>query len=346
MLCFVDADWPLIGGSFRIAQIDVLWPGKAAEKLTSPGALTPADIDLIHHHLAAAFPPSLTYPRAGPNQKEIARDDLAADSEAPGGGLDRSSMGLPQKLTGGAGLWPADRRTRQGNRWMMRACLGSFTKWYRCPTQSRRRSTCWGIGVNILIGHFLAGHPNSRIGAILEAVGSERNTVRTHLQELEAAGVVTVDIPPGHRQGLSPRYSVNRQRWFEMGVRLISYLPSAFPAPAPPVKPTPVPRAPQPEKPVPSPAEDDPAAPRVYWEGPSRGSWSRFGQDLTKLIAQSAPDIFVVTYTEPGLGPVKFGHVVVQGRDLRIGPGQPLVLVDPVDPSTWRVGPQKRRTAT
>lgn len=39
----------------------------------------------------------------------------------------------------------------------------------------------------------------------------------------------------------------------------------------------------------------------------------------------SAPDIFVVTYTEPGLGPVKFGHVVVQGRDLRIGPGQPLV---------------------
>jgi len=56
MLCFVDADWPLIAGSFRIAQIDVLWPGKAAEKITSPGALTPADIDLIHHHLAAAFP--------------------------------------------------------------------------------------------------------------------------------------------------------------------------------------------------------------------------------------------------------------------------------------------------
>jgi len=79
----------------------------------------------------------------------------------------------------------------------------------------------------------------------------------------------------------------------------------------------------------------------VYWAGPSRLSWSRFGQDLTKLVAQSAPDIFVVTYTEPGLGPVQFGHVVVQGRDLRVGPGQPLVLVDPVDPSTWRVGPAK-----
>jgi hypothetical protein len=112
----------------------------------------------------------------------------------------------------------------------------------------------------------------------------------------------------------------------------------------PPVKPSPVPLPPRPRKPFAPPVEDDPAAPRVYWAGPSRPSWSRFGQDLTKLVAQSAPDIFVVTYTEPGLGPVKFGHVVVQGQDLRIGPGQPLVLIDPVDPSTWRVGPRKRRT--
>jgi len=59
-----------------------------------------------------------------------------------------------------------------------------------------------------------------------------------------------------------------------------------------------------------------------------------------------APDIFGVTYTELGLGSVKFGHVVAHGRDLRIGPGQPLVLVDPIDPSTWRVEPRKRRTAT
>ena len=33
------------------------------------------------------------------------------------------------------------------------------------------------------------------------------------------------------------------------------------------------------------------------------------------MVAPAAPDIFVVTYTEPGLGPVKFGHVDVQGRD-------------------------------
>ncbi len=58
MLCFIDADWPLIGGAFRIGQVDVLWPGKSAEKLTIPGPLTPADIEVIHHHLAAAFPPA------------------------------------------------------------------------------------------------------------------------------------------------------------------------------------------------------------------------------------------------------------------------------------------------
>lgn len=56
MLCFIDADWPLIAGSFHIAQIDVLWPGKAAEKLSTSGALTANDIDVIHHHLGRAFP--------------------------------------------------------------------------------------------------------------------------------------------------------------------------------------------------------------------------------------------------------------------------------------------------
>jgi len=87
----------------------------------------------------------------------------------------------------------------------------------------------------------------------------------------------------------------------------------------------------RPRKPSAPPVKDDPAAPWVYWAGRSRQSWSKFGQDVTQLVAESAPDIFVVTYTEPGLGPAKFGHVVVQGRDLSIGPGQPLVLIDPAD---------------
>ena len=52
-----------------------------------------------------------------------------------------------------------------------------------------------GDRLNIMIGHFLAGHPNSRIGATLEVVGSERPTVRWHLQEL---GVT--DIGPRTRR--------------------------------------------------------------------------------------------------------------------------------------------------
>ena len=56
MLCFVDADWPLFGGSFQIDGVDVLWPRKAYEQLTSPGALAPTIVDEIHRRLAEAFP--------------------------------------------------------------------------------------------------------------------------------------------------------------------------------------------------------------------------------------------------------------------------------------------------
>ena len=56
MLCFVDADWPLIGGSFAIDGVDVLWPKKAAEILNSAGPLTGAQVDELHRHLASAFP--------------------------------------------------------------------------------------------------------------------------------------------------------------------------------------------------------------------------------------------------------------------------------------------------
>ena len=56
MLCFVDADWPLIGGSFSIDGVDVLWPKKATQILNCSGPLTDARIDEIHRHLAATFP--------------------------------------------------------------------------------------------------------------------------------------------------------------------------------------------------------------------------------------------------------------------------------------------------
>ena len=58
MLCFVDADWPLIGGSFQIDGLDVLWPRKAYERLTTPGPLGPDVVDELHRTLARAFPPA------------------------------------------------------------------------------------------------------------------------------------------------------------------------------------------------------------------------------------------------------------------------------------------------
>lgn len=58
MLCFVEADWPLIGGSFVIGGVDVLWPKKATERLLAPGALGPTTIAQVHRALAGAFRPA------------------------------------------------------------------------------------------------------------------------------------------------------------------------------------------------------------------------------------------------------------------------------------------------
>ncbi|WP_291888685.1 nuclease-related domain-containing protein [Cellulomonas sp.] len=56
MLCFVDADWPLIGGAFVIEGVDVLWPKKAIERLVSPGPIAASRIDETHRTLAMTFP--------------------------------------------------------------------------------------------------------------------------------------------------------------------------------------------------------------------------------------------------------------------------------------------------
>ena len=56
MLCFVDGDWPLIGGSFTIDGLEVLWPGKAQDAITRPGPLTRQQIQALHQVLADAFP--------------------------------------------------------------------------------------------------------------------------------------------------------------------------------------------------------------------------------------------------------------------------------------------------
>lgn len=56
MLCFLDADWPLMGGSFSIDGVDVVWPRLTRKILTAPGALSEQLVRSIHHHLANHFP--------------------------------------------------------------------------------------------------------------------------------------------------------------------------------------------------------------------------------------------------------------------------------------------------
>ncbi|MDL5350928.1 nuclease-related domain-containing protein [Microbacterium sp. zg-YB36] len=57
VLCFLDADWPLIGGSFAVDGIDVVWPRRLLQMLT---AAEPRAVDAaaVHARIAAAFPPA------------------------------------------------------------------------------------------------------------------------------------------------------------------------------------------------------------------------------------------------------------------------------------------------
>ncbi|HET7740090.1 MAG TPA: nuclease-related domain-containing protein, partial [Mycobacterium sp.] len=57
-LCFVDADWPLLGGSFTTRDVHVLWPKKLYPKLQAEGLLTGETIAEIHRTLARALPAS------------------------------------------------------------------------------------------------------------------------------------------------------------------------------------------------------------------------------------------------------------------------------------------------
>ena len=56
MLCFIEADWPLIGGSFTTRGVEALWPKKLYPKLRAEGTLDHATIDSLHRLLAIALP--------------------------------------------------------------------------------------------------------------------------------------------------------------------------------------------------------------------------------------------------------------------------------------------------
>ncbi len=56
VLCFVDADWPLIGGSFTTRGVEVLWPKRLYPKVQAPGPLGVELIADLHRRLASALP--------------------------------------------------------------------------------------------------------------------------------------------------------------------------------------------------------------------------------------------------------------------------------------------------
>lgn len=55
-LCFVDADWPLFGGSFTTRGIDVCWPKRLAKQLTAVDGLE--DVAAVAAAVARRFTPA------------------------------------------------------------------------------------------------------------------------------------------------------------------------------------------------------------------------------------------------------------------------------------------------
>ena len=58
VLCFVDADWPVIGGDFTARGVKALWPKKLHSLLQSEGPLTIDVIAEVHRTLARQLPAS------------------------------------------------------------------------------------------------------------------------------------------------------------------------------------------------------------------------------------------------------------------------------------------------
>jgi nuclease-like protein len=56
VLCFVEADWPLIGGSFTTRGVEVLWPKKLYPNLNAAGPISTESINEICKLLATTLP--------------------------------------------------------------------------------------------------------------------------------------------------------------------------------------------------------------------------------------------------------------------------------------------------
>ena len=56
VLCFVEADWPLIGGTFTTRGVQALWPRKLYPQLEAEGSFAADTIAEMHRKLAYALP--------------------------------------------------------------------------------------------------------------------------------------------------------------------------------------------------------------------------------------------------------------------------------------------------
>ena len=56
VLCFIDADWPLVGGAFRTRDVEVLRPKKLCQLLRAEGPVSTETIRDIHRLIASALP--------------------------------------------------------------------------------------------------------------------------------------------------------------------------------------------------------------------------------------------------------------------------------------------------
>lgn len=56
ILCFVEADWPLLGGPFTVRGVEAMWPKKLAKLLVRPGSLSAERIADLQWRLHEAFP--------------------------------------------------------------------------------------------------------------------------------------------------------------------------------------------------------------------------------------------------------------------------------------------------
>ena len=64
VLCFVQADWPILGGDFMVRDVAVVWPKKLTKMLVQPGPLDADRIAALQWQLHETFPRAKGQPPA------------------------------------------------------------------------------------------------------------------------------------------------------------------------------------------------------------------------------------------------------------------------------------------